>query len=82
MAIEMAEIERRINENIEQAEVIVSGEDCNFTLTVVSDSFEGMMPVKRQQAVMGCFTDLFQSGDLHALSVKAMTKAQWQAKQG
>ncbi|MEM0911783.1 MAG: BolA/IbaG family iron-sulfur metabolism protein [Pseudomonadota bacterium] len=64
------------------AEVITSGADCNFQVTVVSSHFQGMMPVKRQQAVLGLFAEQLKSGELHALSVKAQTPSEYGASSG
>lgn len=54
-------------------DIEVDGADCNFAVIVVSDAFEGMLPVKRQQLVLSGFSELLASGELHALSVKAKT---------
>jgi acid stress-induced BolA-like protein IbaG/YrbA len=70
----------RIEAALPGAAVDVEGADCNFTVTVISDLFEGLLPVKRQQRVLDGFTDVFASGELHALSVKTFTTREWDAK--
>jgi acid stress-induced BolA-like protein IbaG/YrbA len=55
------------------AEVTVDGEGCNFSVTVVSAGFEGQSPVQRQRSVMAPFKEKILSGELHALSIKALT---------
>ncbi|TVZ38761.1 acid stress-induced BolA-like protein IbaG/YrbA [Alteromonadaceae bacterium 2753L.S.0a.02] len=63
---------------IPDAQVEPEGEDCSFTLNVVSDGFSGERPLVRQQKVLSPFTALLQSGELHSLTVKAYTTAEWQ----
>ena len=63
------------------AEIMVEGADCDFTAVVLSEDFAGVSQVKRQQQVLASFSDVLASGELHALSVKAHTPAEWQAKQ-
>ncbi|HBA34343.1 MAG TPA: cell division protein BolA [Gammaproteobacteria bacterium] len=75
--IDHADITQRIVEQLPGAEVDVEGEDCNATVTVISDRFEGLASVKRQQMVLAGFADVLASGRLHALSVKPYTLAEW-----
>ena len=63
------------------ADIQVEGADCDFTALVLSDTFSGVSPVKRQQQVLAEFADVLASGELHALSVKAHTPEEWQSKQ-
>lgn len=75
--MEKAAVAARIKQAIPDAEIQVEGADCNFSVVVLSQQFEKMMPVKRQQRILACFSDLLGSGALHALSVKAHTPAEW-----
>lgn len=45
-------------------------------IEVVSDVFEGMSAVKRQQAVYKPLTDLITGGDLHAVKIVAVTTSE------
>jgi len=77
------EIIALIEANIADAKVeqISSDEDGKHTVVViVSPSFEGLMPVKRQQLVYAALNDAFSSGDIHALQMKTLTPAQWSAQ--
>ncbi len=76
--MQQSEVEALVKNAIPDAQVTVEGEGCSFTIHVVSESFEGQMPVKRQKAVMAPFADLIASGELHALSVKAKTPKEMQ----
>ena len=66
-------VREKITADLPNAKVTVQGEDCNFSVTVVSELFAGKLPVARQRMVMAPFTEQLASGELHALSVKAIT---------
>ena len=76
--MEVSEIERRIAGLVGNAEIDIEGQDCNFTVSVISDDFVGLSQVKRQQLVLTGFNDVLASGELHALSVKPFTPEEWQ----
>ena len=75
------EVVALIKAGIPDAEVMVDGADCNFSVTVVSASFDGLSLLKKQQAVMATVKEQIASGALHAISVNALTPAEWAAKQ-
>lgn len=81
--MEAKEVVDRIRKAVPDAsDIEVDGADCDFTAIVLSEGFEGVSPVKRQQRVLAEFTDVLASGALHALTVKAHTPVEWLAKQG
>lgn len=59
------------------AEVVVSGQAGKFDLRVVDDQFEGKRPVARQQLVYAPLNSFIASGEVHAVTIKAMTKEEW-----
>ena len=63
------------------SEIAVDGADCDFSALVLSEEFDGVSQVKRQQQILARFSDVLATGELHALSVKAHTPSEWQAKQ-
>lgn len=71
----------RVRTVLPDATINVDGEGCSFTVTVVSDRFEGVRPVARQQQLMAAFVDVLQSGQLHALSIRSWTPAELQVNQ-
>lgn len=75
--MDSSEIEQRVTAIIGDAEVEVEGADCDFTVTVISDQFKQLMPVKRQQLILSGFSDVIASGALHALTVKPFTPEEW-----
>ena len=60
-----------------EAEVAVSGEGSKFEVRVVDASFDGKRPVARQQAVYAPLNSYIASGEIHALSIRAMTAEEW-----
>ena len=70
------EIVRRIHDLYPDAAVDINGEGCNFEIFVISDEFQGVPQVKRQQALMQLFADELASGKMHALGIKAKTHAE------
>ena len=51
----------------------VQGEGRNFQIEAVSDDFEAMSRVKRQQAVYRLIADEIAEGTLHAITITALT---------
>lgn len=71
------EIEQLVQAGIaaEHVGVEMAGNHC--TVIVVSDEFEGLNAVKRQQRVYACLNDKIASGEIHAVNIKALTPDQW-----
>lgn len=80
--METQEVISRIKNALAEAEadIRVDGADCNFTARVISENFAGMRPVQRQQQILQAFKDVLADGRLHALTVDAVTPAEWQAR--
>lgn len=76
-----AEVEAQLKEAFPQAELLIEGADCNFSVTLIDDAFDGMRPVQRQQSVLTLFNQALATGELHALTVTALTKAEWSVRQ-
>jgi len=50
----------------------------HFTITIVSELFEGLSLIKRHRLVNGAAADLLHQ-DIHALSIKAKTAAEYES---
>ena len=72
------EIKVLIEAGIESAQVTVNGENGMFDTIVVSDKFEGLTPVKKQQMVYATVNAQITSGEIHALTIKAYTPSEWE----
>jgi len=71
-----------IREGIPGARVEVTGDGSHFEALVVSDLFAGKTPIEKQRLVMAAVKPQIESGELHALSIKALTPEQWAASGG
>lgn len=70
------DIEARLRKELHAAEVSVDGAGNRFEIDVVSEDFEGLSRVKRQQLVYAAIDDLIASGAIHAVTIKAATPAE------
>lgn len=59
-----------------EATVDASTDGYHFEVSVISDSFEGLNAVKRQQAVYKALNAQIKDGSIHAVKIKAMTPAE------
>jgi len=71
------ELQSLLTEGMEGATVTADGDGSHFQVTVVSNQFDGLRPVKRQQLVYSLLTEHITSGDLHAIGIKAYTEVEW-----
>lgn len=65
-----------IEKHIPGCKASVSGDGYHFDVTVVSDEFTQLNKVKRQQRVYQALNEQIQSGELHAVSIKTLTKSE------
>lgn len=79
MAMRGDEVVALVKGGFPDAEVKIEGEDCSFSVTVISSAFAGMSLLKKQQSVLATVSDAIASGRLHAMTVKCYTPAEWQA---
>ena len=59
--------------------VAVQGDGQHFEAVIVSSEFGGLNRVKRQQRINAVLKARFDSGELHALSMKTLTPEEWNA---
>ncbi len=79
--METSDIQQAIEQAIPDSLVFLEGEGCDFSAIAISDSFQGLSLVKRQQMVLAPVSDWLASGTLHAFSVKAYTVVEWENRQ-
>jgi acid stress-induced BolA-like protein IbaG/YrbA len=70
------EIQTRLETSIKGATVVMQGDGCNCSTLVVSSIFEGMSLLARQKMVLSAVRPEIDSGELHALSIKARTPSE------
>lgn len=74
-------VKELVEQGLENARVAVQGEGNKFEILVISDQFEGMNTVRRQQAVYACINHCIADGSIHAVSIKSYTAAEWDRAQ-
>jgi acid stress-induced BolA-like protein IbaG/YrbA len=60
----------------------VEGDGQHFEAMIVSAHFAGKSRVQRQQMINAPLRPYFDSGELHALSMKTLTPEEWSALHG
>jgi acid stress-induced BolA-like protein IbaG/YrbA len=60
------------------AHLSVEGDGQHFEAVIVSAEFAGLSRVARQQKVNAILKARFDTGELHALSMKTLTPEEWQ----
>lgn len=75
------EIVQAVTQAISGAQVQAQLEGNHAHLIVVSEQFEGLLPVKRQQMVYAALQSAIESGAIHAVHMKTFTPAQWAQQQ-
>lgn len=60
----------------------VEGDGYHYQVTVVSAAFDGLNQVKRQQKIYALLSEWIADGSLHAVTMKTMTPAEWENKNG
>jgi acid stress-induced BolA-like protein IbaG/YrbA len=71
-----SEVVARIQQALPAAQVVVSGENCHLTLTIVSEFFEGKSLLARHRMIQALFQSELADGSLHALSLQTKTPAE------
>ncbi len=76
--MDTARVEALIQDGLPGAQVHVTGDGRHFEALVVSDAFEGKSLIQRHRMVLATVNAEIASDELHALSIKAKTPAEWQ----
>ncbi|RHW76877.1 BolA family protein [Colwellia sp. RSH04] len=71
-------VKQLISDALELDELNVNFDGSQCSIVAVSDVFDSLSRVKRQQAVLAPLADIIQEGKIHAVSVKTFNKQQWQ----
>ena len=58
----------------------LEGDGRHWYATVVTSAFEGLRPIQRHQKVYGTLGDKMANDEVHALSMKTFTPAEWKAQ--
>jgi len=61
--------------------IALEGDGRHWFATIVSAQFEGLRPLQRQRLVYGALGERIHTDEVHALSMKTLTPAQWAQQQ-
>lgn len=69
-----------IESSLENTQALIQSDDnVHFDAIIISEQFESIKnKVKQQQLVYHVINDYIKSGEVHAISMKTYTPAQWQ----
>ncbi len=68
-----ASIRSQLSQSHGEPEVEVTLDGNRASITVISDVFQGMNRVQKQQAVYACIDSFIADGRLHAVTIRALT---------
>jgi len=71
------EVTRLLQDAMPDAVINISGEGENFTVEVISATFENISKLNRQKKVLSCVKEQIAAGAIHAFSVQAYTPEEW-----
>lgn len=66
-------VKELLRQQFNDATIGITGEGCDFTIKIISNTFAGLRPVKRQQLVYKSLDRLIKSGELHAITMNLLT---------
>ncbi|VVH55034.1 Cell division protein BolA [uncultured Gammaproteobacteria bacterium] len=72
----LEEVQAKLEAGIQNSTVTMEGDGCNCSTLVVSPIFEGLSLLARQKMVLAAVRTDIDSGELHALSIKACTPSE------
>jgi acid stress-induced BolA-like protein IbaG/YrbA len=75
--MELSEIENILKDALGLDEVHVRQEGSHYNIIAISDTFNEMSRVKRQQAVYAPLADKIADGSMHAITIKTFSVQDW-----
>ena len=69
-----------IEAGLPECSATVDGDGRHWNAVVVSPAFDGQSMLKQHRLVYAALGDSFDTDALHALSLKTLTPAQWEAQ--
>jgi len=76
-----AELKDLINAGLPCEYIELEGDGRHWFATIVSPEFEGRRQIQRHQRVYATLGNRMQTDEVHALSMKTLTPAEWRQEQ-
>ena len=73
------QIKQLLDVELSQSEITVEGGDGKYLVTVVSNLFDGLNAVKRQQRIYQVLNEHISSGAIHAITMRLFTVEEFNA---
>ena len=73
-------IENSINKGIKVDKLLVEGSESKYTVSVVSDEFISKSTIQRHKMIYALLEKYIKTGEIHALTIKAMTLSESKIK--
>lgn len=74
------ELQTIIASGLQCDHIEVDGDGRHWQAVIVSPEFEGMRPIRRHQRVYATLGAKMHTDEVHALSMKTLTPAEWAAE--
>lgn len=75
-------IKRVLSDFFSESTITVTGDGHHFEAVIVSSIFNDKTRIMRQRLVNDVLAKVIQTGELHAISMKLWTPAEWESKHG
>ena len=66
-------IKKILSEGIEYDKLTVEGSDSKYEIQIVSDVFDNKSTIQRHKIIYALLDSYIKTGEIHALTIKAMT---------
>jgi acid stress-induced BolA-like protein IbaG/YrbA len=76
--MQLDEVKEILSAHFADAQVEVQGDGSHFEITIVSEQFEGLNRLKRQQSVYAALNKNIADGSIHAVMMTTHTPAEWE----
>tara|TARA_B100000949_G_C14215491_1_gene422142 strand:- start:857 stop:1090 length:234 start_codon:yes stop_codon:yes gene_type:complete len=67
-------IKNILSTSFNDAQIEVSGSDSKYDVKIISDDFQGKNTIDRHKIIYALLNQYIASGEIHALSIKSLTK--------
>lgn len=75
--MDLESIRQILASELGESQVDMQADGSKLMLSLVSDKFQGMSKVKRQQFVYALLKDKISSGEIHAVTMTTLTSDEW-----
>lgn len=79
--MELDALKHYIEQHLKCNYVKTNGDGRHFNAIIVSEEFNGLNTLKRQQKVYAFLGEKIANGELHAFAMKTYTTSEWQQQQ-